>query len=41
MRELLIFTAYSSFFVRKARGDMPKLARQKWEKLERDSKPYL
>lgn len=35
------FYTFSSLLLRMARGDLPKLARQKWEKLDKDSKPYL
>ena len=35
------FYTFSFSFVADARGDLPKLARQKWEKLDKDSKPYL
>lgn len=35
------FYTFSSLSLRMALGDLPKLARQKWEKLDKDSKPYL
>ena len=41
LKKIIEYYVFSSFRERTERGDWPKLALQKCEKLESDSKPYL